>query len=176
MRTRAPVLSILIAASVIVFCVGTAHAAGRSFGAGIHYLRTLGDISEDDAISLKQDSFSLLGSMQNGLGPITLDTEVEYIFDYIGTGNEMWQPSLWALLGKMIYGGAGIGIGYTDGDWQKNPFYALRAGVQLPLGGLALDGYASYRLQKNQELNDLTGEDLDSITFAALLRFGGGSK
>jgi hypothetical protein len=67
-------------------------------------------------------------------------------------------------------------IGYTDGDWQKNPFYALRAGVQFPLGGLALDGYASYRLQKNKEIEDITGEDLDSITFAALLRFGGGSK
>jgi hypothetical protein len=170
MKTRAYGLSILIAAAATLFCVGTADA-GRSLGAGIHYLRNLGDITDDDAIDLNQDSFSLLASMKNGRGILTIDTEVEYVFDYIGTGNEMWQPSLWVLVGQMLYGGGGIGIGYTDGDWQKNPFYALRAGVELPLGGMGLDAYGSYRLQRNQELEDLTGEDLDSVTFAALLRF-----
>lgn len=170
MKTRAYGLSILIAAAVIVFCVGTADA-GRSFGAGIHYLRNLGDITDDDAVDLNQDSFSLLASMKNNRGILTIDTEVEYVFDYIGTGNEMWQPSLWVLVGQTLYGGGGIGIGYTDGDWQKNPFYALRAGVVLPLGGMGLDLYGSYRLQRNQEIEDLTGEDLDSVTFAALLRF-----
>ena len=55
MKIRTYGLSILVAAAVAVFCVGTADAG--SFGAGIHYLRTLGDISEDDAIDLKQDSF-----------------------------------------------------------------------------------------------------------------------
>ena len=173
MKARSHGLSILVVAALMVTCLWAAPAEA-GIGLGVHYLRNLGDISEDDDIDLSQDSFSLLASFKNKAGMLNLDGQVEYIFDYIGTGNEMWQPSLWLLLGQMIYGGAGIGIGYTDGDWQKNPFYALRAGVEFPLGGLALDGYGTYRLQSNQELSDLTGEDLDSVTFALLLRFGGG--
>ena len=60
---------------------------------------------------------------------------------------------------------------HTDGDWQDHPFYALRGGVDLPLGGMALDAYATYQFQDGGELENLTGEDLDSLTFAAILRF-----
>jgi hypothetical protein len=172
MKARSHGLSILVAAALLATCLGAA-PADAGLGAGVHYLRNLGDISDDEDIDLSQDSFSLIASFKSRAGMLNLDGQVEYIFDHIGTGNEMWQPSLWALLGQTIYGGAGVGIGYTDGDWQRNPFYALRAGVELPLGGLALDGYGTYRFQHNQELSDLTGEDLDSVTFALLLRFGG---
>lgn len=152
--------------------VGGTARAGSSIGGGLHYLRTLGDITNDGAFDLNQDSFSLLGSFQTDMGPLKLDGQVEYVFDYLGTEEPMWVPSAWALVGQTIYGGAGIGIGHTDGEWQTNPFYALRAGVQVPLGGMALDAYTSYQFQSGADLEDLTGEDLDSLTFAALLRFG----
>ena len=164
------VLVLAVVIGLVTVC-GTARA-GSSIGAGIHYLRTLGDITDDGAIDLNQDSFSLLASYKTSMGLIKLDGQVEYIFDYLGTDEPMWVPSAWALIGSTIYGGAGIGIGHTDGDWQTNPFYALRAGVEVPLGGMALDTYASYQFQSGAELEDLTGEDLDSLTFAALLRFG----
>ena len=170
MNARSHGFSALIAAALFFSGIGTAHA-DLLLGGGIHYLRTLGDITDDGAIDLNQDSFSLLASGMSDMGMLKIDGQVEYIFDYLGTGNEMWLPSAWLLAGRMIYGGAGIGIGYTDGDWQSNPFYALRAGVNVPLGGLVLDGYASYNFQSDAELKNLTGEDLDSITFAALLRF-----
>ena len=38
----------------------------------------------------------------------------------------MWIPQGWALVGSVLYGGAGIGIGNFDGEWQDDPFYALR--------------------------------------------------
>ena len=148
----------------------TAHA-GHSLGVGIHYLRNLGDITDDGAVDLNQNSASLIGSYKTGAGPLKVDGQVEYIFDYIGTGNAMWQPSVWGLFGNMFYGGAGMGIGYTDGEWQTNPFYALRAGVNLPLAAMGLDLYATYNFQSDKELENLTGEDLDSMTFAAILRF-----
>lgn len=170
MKARSHGFTVLIAAALLFSSIGTAHAA-MSLGGGIHYLRTLGDISDDGAIDLNQDSFSILGSLQSPMGPLKVEGQVEYIFDYLGTGHEMWLPSAWGLLGNTIYGGAGIGIGHTDGDWQNNPFYALRAGVVIPLGGLKLDGYATYQFQSDQDLKNLTGEDLDSITFAALIRF-----
>jgi hypothetical protein len=170
MKARSHGFTVLIAAALLFSSIGTAHAA-LSLGGGIHYLRTLGDISDDGAIDLNQDSFSLIGSAQSDMGLLKVEGQVEYIFDYLGTGHEMWVPSAWGLVGSMIYGGAGIGIGHTDGDWQTNPFYALRAGVLIPLGGLKLDGYATYQFQSDQDLKNLTGEDLDSITFAALIRF-----
>jgi hypothetical protein len=74
-------------------------------------------------------------------------------------------------MGNLIYGGVGMGIGYTNNEWQTNPFYALRAGVNLPLGKRAIDLYATYNFQSDKELENLTGEDLDSATFAAILRF-----
>jgi len=171
MNARALRLSALIAAALLVSAVGTARA-GRTIGGGIHYLRNLGDITNSGTVSLDQNSYSVLASIKNDLGMLKIDGQVEYIFDHVGTGHEMWQPSVWLLAGGMLYGGAGIGIGYTNGDWQANPFYALRAGVEVPLGGLALDGYGTYQFQSDAELKNLTGEDLDSVTFAAVLRFG----
>ena len=170
MNARSCGFSVLIAVALSLSGIGTAHAEAW-LGGGIHYLRTLGDITDDGAIDLNQNSFSLLGSGMSDLGLLKIEGQVEYIFDYVGTGHEMWVPSAWLLAGGAIYGGGGIGIGHIDGEWQTNPFYALRAGVNVPLGGMALDGYATYLFQSDADLKNLTGEDLDSVTFTALLRF-----
>ena len=149
--------------------------AGGSIGGGIHYLRNLGDITDNGINDLSQDSFSLIGSYQYDLMRFKLEGDVEYIFDYVGTGHPMWEPSAWGLLGLgalPLYAGAGIGIGYTDNEWQQNPFYALRAGVVLPLAQFKVDLYGTYRFQSDTELKNTTGEDLDSVTFAGVLRFG----
>lgn len=169
MNARSCGFTLLIVAALTLSGIGTAHAAW--LGGGIHYLRTLGDITDDGNIDLNQNSVSLLASGLTDMGPLKVEGQVEYVFDYVGTGNEMWVPSAWVLAGGMIYGGAGIGIGYTNNEWQTNPFYALRAGVNVPLGAMALDGYATYAFQSDADLKNLTGEDLDSLTFAALLRF-----
>jgi hypothetical protein len=76
------------------------------------------------------------------------------------------------MLGGFFYGGVGIGVGHIDGDWQDEPFYALRAGVDFALGGLDLDGYASYRFQSTGDLEGFGKKDLDALTFGALIRFG----
>jgi hypothetical protein len=76
------------------------------------------------------------------------------------------------MLGDFIYGGVGIGVGHIDGDWQSNPFYALRGGVDFMLGNLDLDVFASYRFQKSKDFGDLDNDDLNSLTFGALIRFG----
>lgn len=165
---------------VIVLLMGTtlmtgAANAGGSLGGGLHYLRNLGDITDDGAIDLNQNSIGLIGSYQYDIRMFKLEGNVEYIFDYVGTGHAMWEPSAYGLFGLgalPLYAGAGIGIGYTDDQWQQNPFYALRAGVNLPLGQMGLDLFATYRFQSDTDLKNLTGEDLDSLTFAGVLRFG----
>jgi len=145
-------------------------ALGGSLGAGLHYLHNLGDI-DANGTDLSKESFGLIGSFQYGLAMMTLEAQAEYIFDYAGSDESMFIPSGWALLGGMVYGGAGMGIGHIDGEWQSDPFYALRAGVNLPLMAFKLDVYGTYNFWNNDDIKDATGEDLDSVTFAAVLHF-----
>lgn len=163
----------LLATIVAVSMTGTASASKLWLGGGIHYLRNVDDITEDGAIDLNQNSFSILASAKRGFGLISIDGQLEYIFDYAGTGEAMFQPSIWGLVGGFLYGGLGIGIGNIDGDWQDNPFYALRAGVAVPLDKIELDFYATYRFQENGlNFSELTDESFNSLTLAGIVRFG----
>ena len=164
-------LCLVITALISTMVTVPSMALGGSLGAGLHYLRNLGDIDNDESLDLSKDSFGLIGSYQFGAAMMTLEAHGEYIFNYAGTDNGMFIPSGWALLGSMIYAGAGMGIGHLDGEWQSDPFYALRAGVNLPLMAFKLDLYGTYNFWNNDDFKDATGEDLDSITFAAVLRF-----
>lgn len=167
------ILAIVFLTPVVMWATATMAVAAESVsvGGGLHYLRALGDFDQVQSVDLSQDSFGILGSVKMGFGLITVDGQVEYVFDHVGTSEAMWIPQAYGLVGKFLYGGAGIGIGYTDGDWQSDPFYALRAGVNFPLGGFKLDAYATYHFWSNDDLKNLTGEDLDSATLAAVLHF-----
>ena len=163
---RATVLSVLLA----VLLVGVlASPAQCGLGVGIHYLRTLGDINDNE--EWNPDAIGFIGSYQFGLGPLNAEADVEWVLDYGGSGNSLFEPSGWLLFGGFIYGGAGIGIGYLDGDWFDDPFYALRAGVNVGLGGLGVDVFGTYRFQNAGDLEGLEGDDLNSVTFGAILRF-----
>lgn len=163
-------LTALLAALILSLAVAGPAEAGTRLGGGIHYLRTLGDIK--DSPEWDENAIGFMGSIVFTGQLLRLEGDVEFIPDFGGSGEMMIQPQAYGLIGKFIYGGAGIGIGYIDGDFQSNPFYALRAGVDFYLGGLDLDVFASYRFQKANDLEDLGSDDLNSITFGALLRFG----
>jgi hypothetical protein len=61
--------------------------------------------------------------------------------------------------------------GHFDGEWQDDPFYALRAGVDFPLGPLHLDVNVNYRFQSTKVFEDLDEIDTDAVTFGAVARF-----
>ncbi len=145
-----------------------AQAAGR-FGGGVHYLRTLGDIK--DTPGFDENAFGFLASYRYDFLMLKVEGDVEWILDYGGSGHALIQPQAYVLLGNFIYGGAGIGIGYFDGEWWNEPFYALRAGVNLALAGLDFDAYALYRFQDAEVFEGFGEQDLNSITFGALIRF-----
>jgi hypothetical protein len=157
--------------------LATTALAQHSLGIGVHYLRSLGDFDEanDLGAEIEENNFGILGSYQFDAGLLKLEANGEYVFDYLGQEG-LFEPSAYALIGDFIYGGAGIGIGHFNDRWFDDPFYALRAGVNLPLGSLGLDIYGTYRFQSDDELEDLTGDDLDSVTLAVVLRksLGGG--
>ena len=164
------ILSIMLIAAVAVTGTAAISNAGGSLGAGLHYLRNISDIDKNNS-DLSKDSFGILGSYMYSMPLLKFEAQVEYVFNYAGSDNSMWTPQGYVLVGGMIYGGAGIGIGYIDGDWQSDPFYALRAGVNFPLMAFSLDIYATYQFQNSDELKDLNGEDLDSATLAAVIHF-----
>ena len=145
-----------------------AQAAGR-FGGGVHYLKTLGDIKDNDEFD--EDALGFLVSYQFDAIVLRVEGDVEWIPDYGGTGNALVQPQAFALLGDFLYGGVGVGISYFDGVWFNDPFYSLRAGVDFTLGGLDLDAYALYRFHEGEVFEDFGQQNLDSITFGAQIRF-----
>lgn len=160
---------IVIAIAVVAALIASTQAASAaSIGGGVHYLRNLGDIEDN---GYEPNNFSILGSFQFPVAMLTLEADVEYMFDLMGTDEGAWLPQAYALVGGMIYGGAGIGIVNADGEWADNPFYNLRAGVNLPLAAMKLDVYATYQFWSDDQLESLTGDDLDAVTFAGVLRF-----
>ena len=165
---RHPV-AIALFAVVLATSALTAPAAAGSLGAGVHYLKTVGDIKDDP--NWDKNALGFIGSYQHGAGLLKLEGDVEWINDFGGTDHSMIQPQAYVLVGSSLYAGAGIGIGYIDNGWQDSPFYALRAGYALPLAAFKLDGFASYQFQNTKALEGLTSDDLDSVTFGLIARF-----
>lgn len=165
-------ISLILSTLLIAVLLGGIYSpvqAGTRIGGGIHYLRTLGNIK--DSPDFKENAIGYMGSIITGTA-LRIEGDLELIPNFGGSKKVMLQPQAYALLGQFIYGGVGIGIGHFDGDWQSNPFYALRAGVNVRPGGLDLDLFASFRFQKDKHLENFGSDDLNSITFGALLRFG----
>jgi hypothetical protein len=160
---------VLVVCAVALFVAPA--SAGTRIGGGIHYLKTVGDIK--DTPEFDDSAIGFLGSVAFAGSLLRVDADLEVIPDFAGSSEIMWQPQGYLLIGDFIYGGAGIGIGYLgDFGWQ-DPFYALRAGVDFPLGSVDLDIFATYRFQNAKDLEGLGSEDMNSITFGAIVRFGG---
>lgn len=143
---------------------------GHRIGGGIHYLRTLGDIK--DIPEWDPNAVGFMISYQFTTSLIKIEGDLEWIPDYGGTEKTMFQPQGWLILGGFIYGAIGIGWNYFDGEWLDDPFYGLRLGADLSFGGIGLDCFATYRFLNTRMLKDIDEEDVDSITFGVMVRFG----
>ena len=155
--------------AVALIALSSGNAFAFQLGGGIHYLATVGDIK--DAENVDDSNFNFVASAKFPGGLFSFEADVEFVPDYLGSDEMLYQPQLFALIGGMLYGGAGIGWGYIDGEWFDDPFYALRAGVDFPLGSLHLDVNANYRFLTTSAFDEVDDEDLDSVTFGAILRF-----
>ena len=92
----------------------------------------MGDFHVDE---LDENDFTTFGSVTIQVALVKVEGDVELNPDYLGSDDLLVQPAAYGLLDLgLTYGGIGIGIGYLDGEWASNPFYALRGGVELGLG------------------------------------------
>ncbi len=143
--------------------------ADSSIGAGISYFQTLGDIEESEEFD--ESSVSVTLSYKIGMADlISLEVDLDFVPDYGGSDEVLYMPQAFLLVGSTLYAGAGVGMGYIDGD-STDAFYGFRVGLDLPLGeSLSFDINANYRFMDVDAIDDLDSDDADSITFGAILR------
>ena len=159
---------LMVLSLVLVGTLAAPALAGR-IGGGVEYMKTLGDIKDEEEFDA--DALAILGSYQIDLTMFKLEADVEWVLDFGGSGKSLILPQAYALFGDFIYGGVGIGTATFGGEWAEDPFYALRAGVVLETDSMDIDLYALYRFHDTKIFEDFEEQDLDSITFAAQVRF-----
>ena len=128
----------------------------------------LDDLDEDD---VDEDGFSYLISYQYMMDWVGVELDVELLPDRFD--EDAVAPAAWFLLGKTLYAGAGIGIVNSDGDFADEPFFALRAGLNLELlPSLYADLSVNYRFNDEADLDDDDRNiDTDTLFLGAAVRF-----
>lgn len=169
-----PGKSILMIIGVLcLFSAGQAIAVEHRIGGGAHYWRTIDDLEEDD-FDIDEDGVAYLASYQfvaSSLFKLEIDLEV-FPEDFGGTDEIVYAPQVFALLGAGIYGGIGIGTYYVDDEFADDPFYSLRAGIDLEvLPSVRLDINANYTFADFESIKTVDQDiDTDTITLGAMLR------
>lgn len=147
---------------------GSCWAADQRFGGGVNYWTTVDDLKTKEA---DDNGFSYLLSYQYRKGIIGFELDGEYWPNRFGKSTV--APEAYFLLGQTIYAGIGIGITYSSSELADQPFYALKAGLDLEvLPGIFVDVSANYRFNEREELkNSSTDIDTDTVFLGAALRF-----
>jgi len=145
--------------------------ATQTIGGGAHYWVAVDDIDIDD---IDEDGLAWFVSYQvRPAALLTLEADLEFLpDDFAGADDTVLAPQAYVLVGSVIYAGAGIGIYYADDEFADEPFYVLRAGLNLELlPELHLDVSGNYRFT---EWDDTITDDIDTdtVTIAAAARLG----
>lgn len=161
----------MIMVAGLLVCAGNLQAGEHRIGAGANYWVALDDIDSDE---VDDDGFSYLLSYQHWWDFLGVELDIELLPDRFGESAS--APEAYLLLGSTIYGGVGMGLMRSDGSFADDPFYALRAGLNLELlPHIYLDISANYRFNDSVQLeNDDTDIDTDTVFLGAAVRFGFG--
>jgi hypothetical protein len=153
----------------IVACIANlAKAEGEHrIGAGANYWVAVRNI---DADNVKDNGFSYLASYQYRRNLLGLELDAEFLPDRFG--RDAWAPAAYLLIGKTVYAGAGIGVINSDNDFASEPFYAIRAGLDLEVHTrIHLDISGNYRFNDKAQLEgDNTNIDTDTVFLGAAVR------
>jgi len=143
-------------------------ASAMRAGVGANYWVAVEEIDDQD---FDENGLSWLASIQFLPAPlIKIEADIELLPEgFLGSTDQVWAPQAYLLVGSFIYAGAGIGMYYTDGDFADDPFYALRAGFDFPVGPVHLDINANYRFEGKLDADNI---DTDTIFLGAAVRFG----
>ncbi len=151
--------SILLVTLAVFTMAFQAHAEESRIGIGANYWLTIDDIDTDN---IDENGLSFYASYQYWMGLIGIEADIEVLPDKFG--EDAFAPQIFILAGSGVYAGAGIGIEYRDGSFAEEPFFALKAGINLELlPSIYLDIYGTYRFNDTADL-DATLDDIDTDT------------
>ena len=162
---------ILAIGILLVGCFVLAESAqGQRIGVGAHYWRTVDTLPD----GFDRDGLSYRLTFQNNLSPLLhYQVDIERLpSGYAGADKTVYAPQAMLLMGRWVYGGVGVGILYSDGDFADRPFYLVRAGVDISLlPRVRLDINANYHFSEWRGLSEMGRDiDTDTITIGAALR------
>ncbi|HOW96553.1 MAG TPA: hypothetical protein P5567_15300 [Kiritimatiellia bacterium] len=154
---------------VSVFTLPAAAQESR-LGGGVNYWRAIDDVDED----FDEDGISWLVSYQYCPSEMfRIEADLEIFPDGVfGRGDTDYAPQAFAILGSWIYAGVGAGIYYFGDpikDWADDPFYVLRAGLDLEVlpDALHLDIYGRYQFSDWGDID----VDTDTAILGGCVRF-----
>ena len=150
----------------IVLVIGnTSWADGiHRLGGGVRYWTVIEDIDTDD---VDENGLAYILSYQYQMaGFFKLESNVEFLGEgYAGSDDYVISPQVYFLVGRGLYGGLGIGINLSGGDFDDNAYFALRAGIDLEiLPSIFLDINGNYRFEDWN--SDGVKEDISTDTVA----------
>jgi hypothetical protein len=161
----------IVAGLAIVAGWAACAQGGTRLGVGAHYWKALEDIKVDE---VDESGVSWLASVQLGTSSLVkAQIDVEMFPKGFAGGTEVfYAPQAFVIVGRGIYGGLGIGIYYAGDEFAEDPFYLLRAGVDVELTPrVYLDINANYRFEQWKNLGDTVKDiDTDVITLGAAVR------
>ena len=161
---------LLLSLLVLLFCLASAPAADQAhrIGGGVNYWVALDDLDSD----FDEEGLSYLATYQYRPTLVGFQADVEFLPDLFG--ENAIAPAAYLLVGSAIYAAAGAGMLSVDGEWADDPFFALKAGLDLELlPSIYLDLSASYRFNYGIDLDDALDEiDTDTVFLGAGLRLG----
>ncbi len=172
MKQRLLVFLVACFTLLCMLTVGRAQDGERNnqFGLGAHYWTTIKNV---DVNNVDKNGFSYLLTYQYHYDWIGVEADVEWFQKgFGGASQDVYQPQVYLIVGKVIYAAAGIGGYYSDGKFADNPFYAFRAGLDIPiLPILHLDVNANYRFENWDDLST-EGKEIstDTVTLGAAVR------
>ncbi len=164
-------MTLMIAAAMLVFLAHASQAQPENrLGLAVHYWKTIDKIEVDN---IDENGVAWIITYQRVSGSlITLEADLEFLpRGYAASEHRVTAPQVYAIAGRGVYGGLGLGIYYSDGDFADKPFFALRAGVNFEImPALYLDINANYRFDEWDLGQVQENIDTDTMTLGAAVR------
>ncbi|MFZ1946945.1 MAG: hypothetical protein WAW06_05315 [bacterium] len=162
---------LIVTALAVVAAFAASAQGGTRLGVGAHYWKALEDIELDE---VDESGVSWLASVQLGSSALVkaqIDVEM-FPKGFVGSSDIFYAPQAFVIVGRGVYGGLGIGVYYDGEEFADDPFYLLRAGLDVELTPkVYLDLNANYRFEQWKNLGDVVEDiDTDVITLGAAVR------
>lgn len=145
-----------IATALALASAQSAYAKSVEIGGGATYWYSI-DEAKDKSFDRDGLAYSVSGEIfLADYFAIALELE-KMPENFVFLEEDMYLPAAYALLGDGIYIGVGIGAYYYDGEFEGDPWYALRGGFKIPFfsGALVLDVNVNYRTENWDDIKDV---------------------